>query len=581
MSYRFNSGEEYAYSFTVKAEIAGKSDQTSGMCTLSLSREAAPAEFAAQQQSGQGSGSGFVVTPDGYIVTCAHVVEGSTKLEAVLGSQTYPAQVVAFDKEHDLAVIHVVASNLTTVPLANSDTVQLAEEVRAVGYPLSNLLGESVKITRGSIAGIVNTSGQKLFQVDGSINPGNSGGPLVNEMGQVVGVASAKLARDDVDGVGFAVPASDVLALLRTKGISLSTAPPAQRLDGPTLARLVTPAVAMIKVTVGPGGYGTANRLVLDFSGHVTTAGAPRQVGRMQMPGIPSTESDRGKLLVSERGELLDATGHVQIPFLLGRVSTLAVEPLGADEKRSWQTQRATVLTQIVGEQSNNGFSMRFRHRGRSAFAQPQAKVVVTPAIETSSYDLTSMSGDLATITKRYNFQTLDPAGSPPTAKVEGQGTLTFNRAKGCAEKMEYKATFIRSVSNVSVTVPITLEWHRVSQAELDQSRAQAKANLEAAKANQQAASNAAAQTVTVVVEGVPSGASNVITERLKKLPGVTSVRSRSVNSLTTVTIGPVSNIKTVVAAINFGKVTNVDEASRTITVRADALKLRKLAKSK
>lgn len=581
LTYRFNSGEEFAYSFTLTADIAGKADKSSGMCMLSLSRESAPAEFAAQQQSGQGSGSGFVVTPDGYIVTCAHVVEGSTRLEAVLGTQTYPAQVVAFDKEHDLAVIHVIASNLPTVPLANSDTVQLAEEVRAVGYPLSNLLGESVKITRGTIAGVVSTSGNKLFQVDGSINPGNSGGPLVNEMGQVVGVASAKLAREDVDGVGFAVPASDALALLRTKGISLSAAAPTQKLDGPTLARRVTPAVAMIKVTIGPGGYGTANRLVLEFSGHVTTSGAPRQVGRMQMPGMPNTESDRGKLLVSDRGELLDATGNVQLPFLLGRVSTFAIEPLGADDKRSWQTQRATVLTQIIGEQSNNGFSMRFRHRGRSPFAQNQTKVVVTPAIETASYEMTGMNGDLATITKRYTFQTLDPAGAPPTAKVDGQGTFTFNRAKGYAEKMDYKATFVRSVSNLSVTVPMTLEWHRVSQAELDQSRAQAQANAQAAKANQQAASNAAGQTVTVVIEGVPSGASNVITERLKKLPGVTSVRSRSVNSLTTIMLGPVSDIKAVVAAIDFGTVTNGDEAKRTITVRANAAKLRKLAKSK
>jgi serine protease Do len=482
LSYRFNAGEEYAYSFTVKADIAGNPDQSSGMCTLSLSREAAPAEFAASQQQGQGSGSGFVVTPDGYIVTCAHVVEGSTKLEAVLGTQTYPAQVVAFDKEHDLAVIHVIASNLATVSLANSDTVQLAEEVRAVGYPLSNLLGESVKITRGTIAGVVNTSGHKLFQVDASINPGNSGGPMVNEMGQVVGVASAKLAREDIDGVGFAVPASDVLALLRSKGISLAAAAPAQKLDGPSLAKRVTPAVAMIKVTIGPGGYGIANRLVLDFSGHVTTSGAPRTVGRIQMPGMPSTESDRGKLLLSERGELLDASGNVQLPFLLGRVSTLAIEPFAADDKRNWQTQRATVLTQIIGEPSNNPFSMRFRHRGRSPFAQSQTKVVVTPAIETASYDLSGMNGDLATITKRYTFQTLDPAGSPPTAKVTGEGTMTFNRAKGYAEKMEYKATFVRSVSNVSVTVPMTLEWHRLSQGELDQIKAKAQANLEAAK---------------------------------------------------------------------------------------------------
>lgn len=579
--YRFNAGEEYSYSFNVKADVAGNSQNASGISTLTLSREAAPAEFAAHQKSGQGNGSGFIVNSDGYIVTCAHVVEDSTKLEAVVGGQTYPAQVVAFDKEHDLAVIHVTASNLPTISLANSEVVELAQEVRAVGYPLSNVLGDSVKVTRGTVAGIVNGSGHKLFQVDASINPGNSGGPLVNEMGQVIGVASSKLAREDIDGVGFAVPASDVLALLRGKGISLAPAGPAAKLDGPALARRVTPAVAMIKVTVGPGGYGAANRLVLDFSGVVTTSGLPRTVGRLQMPGAANTESDRGKLLLTERGEVLDVTGgNVQLPYLLGPVGALAIEALPADGRRTWQTRRTTALTQITGQQQNGPFAMHFRRRGRNPFGQSPTQVTVTPAIETCDYELIGASGDTATIVKRYTFQTLDAAGAPPTAKVTGEGTIVLNRTQGFADKMDYKATMLRSASNVSVTVPLTMEWHRLSQAEIDQRNAQAKANQNAAQARQQAAAKAAVgQTVTVVVQGAPATASNVIIERLRKLPGVTNDRSHGVNSLTTITIGPVSDLKAVVAALkDFGVVTNVDEATRTITVRANAAKLQKLA---
>ena len=527
LAYRFNGGEEYAYSFSVKADVAGTANQTNGMCTLTLSREAPPAEFAAHEKTGQGNGSGFVVTSDGYVVTCAHVVEGSTKLEVVLGTQAYPAQVVAFDKERDLAVVRIVATNLPTVSLANSDAVQLAEEVRAVGYPLSNLLGESVKITRGTIAGVVNTSGRKLFQVDASINPGNSGGPLVNEMGQVVGVASAKLAREDIDGVGFAVPAGEVLSLLRSKGISPASSASDQKLDGPALARRVTPAVALVRVTVGPGGYGAANRLVLDFSGHVTSSGPPRVVGRVRMSGIPSAESDRGKLLVSERGEIIEATGNVQLPYLLGPVGTLAIEPLTSGEQRTWQTQRATVLTQIIGQESASPFSMRFRHRsrfGQGPFAQNQTKVVVTPAIETSDYELAGTNGDVASIKKRYTFQTLDPAGSPPVAKMTGEGTISFNRAKGYAEKMEYKATLLRSTNNVSVTVPLTMEWRRLSQGELNQMRAQAKANLEAAqKAGAERAARAAKANIGEDTEfvGGSGGASDRFVDETSLLHGV------------------------------------------------------------
>jgi len=496
LAYRFNSGEEYAYSFTVKAEVAGAADQTSGMCSLALSREAAPPEFAARQKSGQGSGSGFVVTSDGYVVTCAHVVEGSTKIDVAVAGQSYPGQVFAFDKAHDLAVVRIIGSNLPTVPLGNSDTVELAQEVRAVGYPLSTVLGDSVKITRGTLAGIVNTDGRKLFQVDASINPGNSGGPLVNEMGHVVGVASAKLAGEDVDGVGFAVPANEVLTLLRSKGITPASASGGEKLDGPNLARRVTPAVAMLKVTIGPGGYGLANRLLLDFSGHVSTS-QMRTVGRMRVPGAPRLESERGKLLLSERGELLEATGNVQVPYLFGPLGALIFEPLGSADERTWQTQRVTALTQIIGEESNSPLPMRFRHRGRSPFAQSQTKVVVTPAMETSSYELAGTNGDLVSIRKRYTFQTLQPAGTPPVAQVTGEGTITFNRAKGFAEKLEYKATLVRSVSKVSVTVPLTLQWHRLDQQTLDKNRAEAKANMEAAKkaAAEQKARDAAPPT--------------------------------------------------------------------------------------
>lgn len=246
--------------------------------------------------------------------------------------------------------------------------------------------------------------------------------------------------------------------------------------------------MALIKVTVGPGGFGSSNRLVLDFSGHVIASGAPRVVGRMTMPGAPNVEHDRGKLLVSERGELLNYGGSVQLPYLLGPVGAFAIEPLGADNQQSWRTQQATTLTQITGESGNGPFSMRFRHRSRNPFGQNQTQVVVTPAMETSTYDLVTSSGDLATIRKQYTFETLGAAGSPPVAKMTGEGTLTFNRAKGYAEKMDFKATLVRNVSNVSVTVPVSLEWHRLSPAEAAQIREQAIANQERAKANQLAA---------------------------------------------------------------------------------------------
>lgn len=490
LAYCFKSGEEYAYSFSVQADVAGAEINASGINTLMLSSQPPQAGLSAQVK--QGSGSGFVVTSDGYIVTCAHVVAESTKIEVVLGADTYPAQMIAFDRELDLAIVHIAAAKLPTIALADSDAVELGQEVRVIGFPLSHVLGESVKITRGTVAGVVDSSGRKLFQVDASVNPGNSGGPLVNDLGQVVGIASAKLTGEDIDGVGFALPANEVLSLLRSKGISPPSGGAAHRLDGAYLARAVTPAVALIKVTTGPGGFGAANRLALDYSGSVTTSGLPRVFGQMSLPGFSSHGSDLGQLLLTERGEVLNVSGngHAQLPYLLGPIATLPIEPLGDGKQRSWQFQHATTLTQVSSEESNDPFSLRFRHRSPgpfglpfgSPFGQGQTKVVVMPAMETNDYELSGVNGDLATIVKRHAFQTLDPSGTRPAAKMTGEGTITFNRGKGCAETMDFRATLVRTESNVTVTIPVTMQWRLLSKEELEKIQAEAQANLEAAK---------------------------------------------------------------------------------------------------
>ncbi|HET6882020.1 MAG TPA: serine protease, partial [Pirellulales bacterium] len=407
-------------------------------------------------------------------------------IEVVLGQQTWPADVVAFDKEHDLAILHVAAANLPTLSLANSEAVELAEEMRAVGYPLSDLLGESVKVTRCSIGGILNASGRKVFHVDGSVNPGNSGGPLVNEMGQVVGVTSSKLAREDIDGVGFAVPTGEVLTLLETKRIRLSPAAKGQKLDGPALAKRVTPSVALIKVIFGPGGYNTARHFVLDFSGRMITTAPKSQVilgARLAPPN--DDESETAKLLVTERGEVLGRTGKLQLPYLFGHLCTLVVEPLGEPGQRSWKTERIILIAQPTGQQSQSPF-LGFGCRGRAdfggfPFGPSQPQMMHTMATETRSYELTKEDGNLVSIKKKYDVETVATSGSAPSVKLTGEGVLTFNRAQGFPEKLEYKVTLVRGANNATTTTPLSIEWRRLPQAELDELRAGSPASLQAA----------------------------------------------------------------------------------------------------
>src|SRR5688572_11142220 len=102
----------------------------------------------------KGTGTGFVVHADGYLITCAHVVERATKIEVAIGGKAFLGTVKAVDHEQDLALVHIPTTGLPTVPLADSETAELGTEVWAVGFPLASVLGETVKITKGTLSGI-------------------------------------------------------------------------------------------------------------------------------------------------------------------------------------------------------------------------------------------------------------------------------------------------------------------------------------------------------------------------------------------------------------------------------------------
>ena len=163
----------------------------------------------------ESAGSGFVVSADGYVLTNAHVVDGSDNVTVrLLDRREYKAKVVGTDPNTDLAVLKIEADHLTPAPLGNSDDSRVGEWVLAVGNPL----GENLTFTvtsgiisaKGRSLSLPNTSNrsiQDFIQTDAAINPGNSGGPLVSVAGQVIGVNSAIESETGFySGYGFAIP---------------------------------------------------------------------------------------------------------------------------------------------------------------------------------------------------------------------------------------------------------------------------------------------------------------------------------------------------------------------------------------
>lgn len=166
-----------------------------------------------------GTGSGIIMSEDGYIVTNAHVVSGATGGILVIldNNEEYEAEVVGIDEKTDVAVIKIDASNLTAAEFGNSDELVVGERIVAIGNPTGMNLAGSV--TQGIVSGLKRlisvtneetneTIEMEAIQVDAAINPGNSGGALINKYGQVVGINSSKLSSTQIEGIGFAIPIS-------------------------------------------------------------------------------------------------------------------------------------------------------------------------------------------------------------------------------------------------------------------------------------------------------------------------------------------------------------------------------------
>jgi len=241
VDYRFNRGDFEVVNQVVLGGSASASRQDEGMYTLTATENGMTPQdiydMALTQVVGirtdvpeignfgpMGSslvsGSGFVISSDGYILTNFHVIEsaqqGSLPITVVLHDATeYAASIIGYDKTNDVALLKIPATGLNPAVISNSSNIRVGQKVYAVGNPFGDLVYTMTDGIVSALDRIVTVDSKTIstFQFSAAVNSGNSGGPVYDENGEVLGIVTAKLMRGSVEGIGFAIPINDAIEI--------------------------------------------------------------------------------------------------------------------------------------------------------------------------------------------------------------------------------------------------------------------------------------------------------------------------------------------------------------------------------
>ena len=185
----------------------------------------ATTNFWGYQSTSAASGSGFIISDDGYILTNFHVIEDSSSISvSMYNGESYKADLIGYDESNDIAVLKIEEEGLAPVILGNSDNLNVGDSVVAIGNPLGEL---TFTLTSGTISAkdrevtFSNNTTMNLLQTDCAINSGNSGGALFNLYGEVIGVTNAKYGSSSnssasIDNIGFAIPINSIMNIVES-----------------------------------------------------------------------------------------------------------------------------------------------------------------------------------------------------------------------------------------------------------------------------------------------------------------------------------------------------------------------------
>ena len=302
--------------------------------------------FWGYQTTSAASGSGFIISDDGYILTNHHVIEDSSAVTVALyDGTTYDAKVIGYDASNDIAVLKVEAEGLEPVVLGDSANMNVGDSVVAIGNPLGEL---TFSLTSGAVSAMdreVTLSGNitmDLIQTDCAINSGNSGGALFNMYGEVIGITNAKYSSSSgeasIDNIGFAIPINDIMPIVESiieKGY----------IAKPYIGVTITDVSAEAQAYGIPVGAAVQS----------VTEGAPAQKAGLQVNDVITAVNGEA---VTGSADLVEIVGKTQA----GDELTLTVYRMGQtlELKLTVEEQISSATAQQEQVQSQNPFQNMF-----------------------------------------------------------------------------------------------------------------------------------------------------------------------------------------------------------------------------
>lgn len=457
LAYKLN-GSPVNYRQKLTLAMGGQSLEISGTNTLT---PMAPKQKKAELV--EGTGTAFVVSPDGYMLTCAHCVDGAVEIEVKLDQKMHRCRVIASDKRLDSALVKIEATGLPYISLAESSKVELAEEIRVIGYPFASKIGDNLKVTAGAVSGFTEMRGQKLIQTDAAINPGNSGGPVVDERGNVIGIASSKIVADDVSNIAFCVPSDFVRKWAAQHNFSPHVATSGPALKGPEIVRKVGPAVGLIKVKVDPvASLGT--RFGLQSNAQVSLS-----VPGVSSSAITKSESTYGECNVA--GEMVSdekRKSDIPSPPLMSDFGMLPIEPLSPHGAKKW-TQERDLAIKVVSKPSSSGSPFnRYGRTGRlrgipAPEAEPEMKIFV--GREVINYEIQSDDGTGVRIAKQGKARLVSLSSENEYIEYTGSGTWVFDKKKGMTRSIDFRGTITQQEASGRSDVNMAVQAEDMSSA--------------------------------------------------------------------------------------------------------------------